>query len=213
MVIMVNRYSASASDLFAAAMQDYHRAIIVGDTTFGKSTAQRIFSITKKYADEEESLKITTGYFYRPTGKSHQNIGVVPDIVLGRRSIPPVDAERLNPTALPQQNTDKKTYFTPLPEIELSEIKKESEQRQHAHYTKLNSDNLSRKIPLNLKGFKAWEEAHERPANQEFDWKVTQNKYYESQDTDSQLLDYIHSSFKVYESFNIINDLIQQKQP
>ena len=79
-VVIVNSYSASASELFAAAMQDYNRAIVVGTPTFGKATGQIIIPID----DTNEALgytKITIEKFYRVTGKSHQSTGVVPDVL------------------------------------------------------------------------------------------------------------------------------------
>ncbi|WP_034058764.1 carboxy terminal-processing peptidase [Lacinutrix jangbogonensis] len=79
-VILLNDYSASASEFFAAAMQDYNRALIVGSTTYGKSSAQTILPL-----DEDKTLgftKLTIEAFYRVTGKSHQAIGIIPDIKL-----------------------------------------------------------------------------------------------------------------------------------
>lgn len=80
MIVLVNNYSASASEFFAASMQDYNRAIIVGSTTHGKASAQVILPL-----DVDDTLgfsKLTVEKFYRVTGKSHQALGVVPDIIL-----------------------------------------------------------------------------------------------------------------------------------
>ncbi|SDS63298.1 carboxyl-terminal processing protease [Formosa sp. Hel1_31_208] len=80
MVILVNNYSASASEFFAATMQDYNRAVIVGARTHGKASAQVILPL-----DENENLgfsKLTIEKFYRVTGQSHQSKGVMPDIEL-----------------------------------------------------------------------------------------------------------------------------------
>jgi len=74
-IVMVNRLSASASEIFAAAMQDYRRGIIVGTSTFGKGTVQTI-----KALDLGE-LKYTNGKFYRIDGGSTQHKGVTPDIL------------------------------------------------------------------------------------------------------------------------------------
>lgn len=74
MVVLVNRLSASASEIFAGAMQDYQRAIIVGDRSFGKGTVQTLIPLT------EGQLKITESKFYRISGESTQHRGVVPDI-------------------------------------------------------------------------------------------------------------------------------------
>lgn len=89
MAIMVNHGSASASEILAAAMQDYKRAIIVGSRTFGKGTVQKVVSLddflklTDKAGDEPiGSLKLTIQKFYRVNGGSTQLKGVTPDIEL-----------------------------------------------------------------------------------------------------------------------------------
>jgi carboxyl-terminal processing protease len=90
LVIIVNSFSASASEILAAALQDYGRAIIVGTapSTFGKGTVQRFFNldeiVPQKFAGLGElgSVKITIQKFYRINGGSNQLKGVVPDIIL-----------------------------------------------------------------------------------------------------------------------------------
>lgn len=100
LVIMVNQGSASASEILAAAMQDYKRAVIVGSTTFGKGTVQRLVSLDDRYMRNSPlqsiagtvsggesntsigSLKITFQKFYRINGGSTQLKGVTPDILL-----------------------------------------------------------------------------------------------------------------------------------
>ena len=79
MVVLVNRLSASASEILAAALQDYKRAIIVGDEkTHGKGTVQTLMPL----GDRKGSLKLTTAGFYRINGNSTQLNGVTPDIII-----------------------------------------------------------------------------------------------------------------------------------
>lgn len=79
LMILTNRYSASASEILAGAMRDYQRAILVGDkTTFGKGTVQNIIQLPDGYG----ALKVTIAQFYRVSGGSTQNKGVEVDIVL-----------------------------------------------------------------------------------------------------------------------------------
>ena len=79
LIILVNRLSASASEILAAALQDYGRALIIGDEhTHGKGTVQTLMSL----GDKKGSLKLTTAGFYRINGGSTQLRGVEPDIVL-----------------------------------------------------------------------------------------------------------------------------------
>jgi len=74
LVVLVNRMSASASEIFAGAIQDYNRGIIIGEETFGKGTVQSLLPLPKG------QLKATTAKYYRISGKSTQNKGVVPDL-------------------------------------------------------------------------------------------------------------------------------------
>ena len=74
LAIMIDRLSASASEIFAGALQDYGRAIIVGDRSFGKGTVQTLLDLP------EGQLKITESKFYRISGDSTQHRGVIPDI-------------------------------------------------------------------------------------------------------------------------------------
>ena len=76
LVVMINRLSASASEIFAGAIQDYERGLIVGDRSFGKGTVQTLIPLT------EGQLKLTESKFYRISGDSTQHRGVVPDITL-----------------------------------------------------------------------------------------------------------------------------------
>jgi carboxyl-terminal processing protease len=76
MAVMVNRYSASASEIFAGAIQDYQRGIIIGHRTFGKGTVQKLDNLSSG------QLKVTESKFYRITGSGMQNKGIKPDITL-----------------------------------------------------------------------------------------------------------------------------------
>lgn len=88
MVVMTDKSSASASEIIAGALQDYNRAVVVGDTsTFGKGTVQQPMDIGRMLPlfavrDKAGYLKVTIQKFYRPSGSSTQMDGVVPDIVL-----------------------------------------------------------------------------------------------------------------------------------
>jgi len=83
LVVLIDRYSASASEIFAGAIQDYGRGYIVGQRSFGKGTVQQLFPLdrwTQKSVDGQ--LTVTIGKFYRVTGESTQHHGVEPDIQL-----------------------------------------------------------------------------------------------------------------------------------
>jgi len=74
LAVMINRLSASASEIFAGAIQDYGRGIVVGEQSFGKGTVQSLIAL------QEGQLKITESKFYRISGESTQHRGVIPDI-------------------------------------------------------------------------------------------------------------------------------------
>jgi len=81
--VLVNRYSASASEIFAGALQDYHRAYVLGQTTFGKGTVQNLVPLDRwSQKPLSGQITVTIGKFYRVTGESTQHRGVVPDVQL-----------------------------------------------------------------------------------------------------------------------------------
>ncbi|MCO8164463.1 carboxy terminal-processing peptidase [Pseudomonas sp. 21LCFQ010] len=92
MAVLVNRLSASASEIFAGAMQDYHRALIIGGQTFGKGTVQTIQPLN------HGELKLTLAKFYRVSGQSTQHQGVVPDITYPSL----IDTKEIGESALPE---------------------------------------------------------------------------------------------------------------
>lgn len=131
MVILINNYSASASEFFAAAMQDYNRAIIVGSPSHGKSSAQIILPL-----NPEKSLgyvKITTEAFYRITGKSHQSVGVIPDIILPSLYDDFKTNEQYNKYALPNDSISVNLAHLPLKILPISDLKSKSGQRLTTH--------------------------------------------------------------------------------
>jgi carboxyl-terminal processing protease len=85
MIVLVDRFSASASEIFAGAMQDYGRALIVGQQTYGKGTVQNAHPLNYTifgHKPELGQLNVTIGKYYRITGESTQDRGVTPDIAL-----------------------------------------------------------------------------------------------------------------------------------
>ena len=92
LTVLVNRLSASASEIFAGAMQDYHRALIIGGQTFGKGTVQTVQPLN------HGELKLTLAKFYRVSGQSTQHQGVIPDIEYPAV----VDTKEIGESALPE---------------------------------------------------------------------------------------------------------------
>ncbi|AMO82399.1 carboxy terminal-processing peptidase [Obesumbacterium proteus] len=117
LVVLVDRFSASASEIFAAAMQDYDRALIVGEPTFGKGTVQQYRSVNRIYDQmlrpewpELGSVQYTIQKFYRINGGSTQRKGVTPDIIMptGLESID--TGESFEDNALPWDSIKAATY-------------------------------------------------------------------------------------------------------
>ena len=106
-LLMLNRYSASASEILAGALQDYQRAVLVGDrTTFGKGTVQNIVQLPEGFG----ALKITIAQFYRVSGGSTQNKGVEANIIFPSVNNVRDIGESVLENALPWRSIDSVSY-------------------------------------------------------------------------------------------------------
>ncbi|MPW35733.1 carboxy terminal-processing peptidase [Vibrio sp. B1Z05] len=115
MTVLINRYSASASEIFAAAMQDYGRAIILGENSFGKGTVQQHRSLNHIYDlfdNELGYVQYTIQKFYRIDGGSTQNKGVIPDIQYPTPIDPAETGESVEDNALPWDSIEPAKYNT-----------------------------------------------------------------------------------------------------
>lgn len=126
LAVLVNRYSASASEIFAAAIQDYGRGLIIGERTFGKGTVQTIVKLQRPFSmfvkqPDLGQLKLTIAKFYRISGGSTQHIGVIPDIVLPSMIDSDVVGEDTYSSSLPW-TTISKAYYTPENDISKDDI-------------------------------------------------------------------------------------------
>jgi carboxyl-terminal processing protease len=113
MAVLVNRYSASASEIFAAAIQDYGRGVVIGEPTFGKGTVQSLIDLDDYAPSDTASagqLKLTMAQFFRVDGGSTQNKGVIPDIRFPSAGDPQEYGERSLPNALPWTSIDSARF-------------------------------------------------------------------------------------------------------
>ena len=105
LAVLVDRYSASASEIFAAAIQDYARGVIIGQQTFGKGTVQNLYSLDQYLRSDDDKgfgqLTLTIGKYYRVTGESTQHRGVNPDIALPSHINAELIGESVRDSALP----------------------------------------------------------------------------------------------------------------
>lgn len=98
LTVLVDRFSASASEIFAAAIQDYRRGVVLGQRTFGKGTVQNLVPLDRwSQRPVNGQLTVTIGKFYRVTGESTQHRGVEPDVPLPS----PISLEDVGESALP----------------------------------------------------------------------------------------------------------------
>ncbi len=136
MAVLVDHNSASASEIFAGAMQDYHRAIIIGESTFGKGTVQNLIDLDR-FIDAKNSglghlgqLKATIAQFFRINGDSTQHRGVVPDIVYPTAEHRNDIGERALDNALPWASVMPAHYtMSNAPVSIYGEIREEHEKR------------------------------------------------------------------------------------
>ena len=104
LAVLVNRFSASASEIFSGAIQDYGRGLIIGEQTYGKGTVQNLIDLNRLSSQKNLNLgqvKLTIAKYYRVNGGSTQNLGVVPDISYPTMIDPKDFGESSEPSALP----------------------------------------------------------------------------------------------------------------
>lgn len=183
LVVLVDENTASASEIFSAAMQDFHRAIIVGtSSTFGKGTAQTVLNMGKlgNPADgipdiSYGSMRLTEKKFYRVTGISTQLVGVKPDIVLQDRMLLNGEMEKDYVSAL-KSDTIKLPAFQPVPiSYDYNKVVADAKARI--------MDNLSFKsIAVNMKELRAL-----NAAPKDLNIGAFKNEYNRIKDVDGQI--------------------------
>lgn len=137
LIVMVNGFSASASELVTASLRDYNRALITGNTTFGKAIAQITMpldtniSLSNNIIETEQNafVHITTEKLYRLNGESHQKNGICPDIELPDFNLSQDYRESSRQYAINSDRVEKKVYFSPLPALPVAELAQKSKDR------------------------------------------------------------------------------------
>ncbi len=162
MVVMTDKSSASASEILAGALQDYNRAVIVGDSsTFGKGTVQQPMDIGRMLPlfsarDRAGYLKVTIQKFYRPSGSSTQMEGVVPQVVLPSMTDALEMGEEYLDHALPHDRIRPASDFKPLdPQmLFIPRLREQSQERvkdsQDFHYVSEDVEKAKGRVKANL---------------------------------------------------------------
>ncbi len=152
LAVMVNRFSASASEIFAAAIQDYKRGIIVGEQTYGKGTVQTLIELNRWMPKEKDDLgevKMTVAKFYRINGSSTQLRGVMPDLELPTAYKNDEYGEASQPSALPWDQIPSSRY-----ELTLNISDQIVNQLRDKYNNRLRSDEDLKKLVSDLADFK-----------------------------------------------------------
>lgn len=230
-VIMINGFSASASEFFTNAMQDYNRAIVVGNQSLGKASMQRILPLSDD-RKPEEYVKLTIEKFYRITGKSNQYIGITPDVEIPLLFDKQMPRESTYPTALKNDEIATNLRYTVFENSNKEAIEKSKRRVAENSSMKAITD-LNGKInllydfdipPVTLQFAKVYGEVKrvnslwkEIKSMSEIEYPI--NVFQNSVDVDYQQYDeYLKSSNKekikaiknnihIVEALNILNDL------
>jgi carboxyl-terminal processing protease len=142
LTVLVNRFSASASEIFAAAMQDYGRGVVVGEKTYGKGTVQNMVAVNEFVQYNGKPLgevKLTIAKFYRITGSSTQHRGVIPDVELPSLYAAKEFGEDASKYALPWDQINPTKYepvnlvTNKLGDVRANHLKRMSNNKEYAY--------------------------------------------------------------------------------
>jgi carboxyl-terminal processing protease len=131
LILLINGFTASASEMLAGTLQDYNRAVIIGAPSFGKATAQVVLPLDTLFDEQhmdrmktaENYIKITIERLFRVNGTSAQQTGVIPDIYLPDYSETQSEREKSLPFSLANISIDPNKYYHPYPAIDLAHLK------------------------------------------------------------------------------------------
>jgi carboxyl-terminal processing protease len=146
LVVLINKFSASASEIFAGAIQDYKRGVIVGEQSYGKGTVQNLLDLDRFIANSGSDkkygqVKLTFAKFYRVTGSSTQHKGVIPDLKLPSIFTGEEYGESSQPSALPWDQISS-TSYKPTNYVTKNLV----DDLKRKHETRLKTDNDLKKL-------------------------------------------------------------------
>lgn len=221
LIVMVNGFSASASELLASSLQDHKRALIVGGRTHGKGTGQHVVPLP---GSTTEFAKITSVKIFRINGKTFQHRGVIPDILLPDVTQSLGDREENYTYALPSDSVTKKAYYTPLAMKTFTPLAEKSMKRVEQSPAFLGvkklQANLLQPVPLDPAGFIQYISRPDRVENEDHGTFTVTNPGFDnplfavdgfSKALHEKSVKEIGESFYIQEAYNILIDYILQK--
>lgn len=240
LIILVNSYSASASELLAGTLQQYNRAIIVGSKTFGKATMQVFLPIDS--AAERKGLNnyyvnVTMGKFYMVNKKSHQAVGIIPDIALpSTHDYLKIESEQGAMYYLKPDSVVKTLQLNIPPKIEFAKIKQKSDERVKAGHWTVTFNNLAdsvnyyycnpKPIALNQTALFIWEDARDKCMKAQEQNKSVEfspypvantsvyNRFLKEHEMYTKPNEFkiaeLNKDIRLYETLNILSDYIRQ---
>ncbi len=232
LIVIINGFSASASEFFANAMQDYDRGIVIGTQSYGKASMQRIFPLSHEDTPNE-FVKLTIEEFYRITGKSNQTVGITPDVTIRMLFDGQMPRESDSKTALKNEVIEGVSRFTPFSNPLKSEIIENSKKRLRSNIDAKLIEELNEKIdklyegpltPILLEFDTVFTEVNKMNAlwsdiknlsEKEYPIKIDRNtvdiEYQEFDEflksSNTEKIKALKSNFPVVEAMNIIIDL------
>tara|TARA_Y100000741_G_scaffold255661_1_gene197040 strand:+ start:1396 stop:3501 length:2106 start_codon:yes stop_codon:yes gene_type:complete len=198
LAVMVDRYSASASEIFAGAIQDYQRGIIIGQKTFGKGTVQKLDDLSSG------QIKITESKFYRITGAGMQNKGIHPDITL--------------PSAWDVEEIGESSFDTALPWDEIKPVRFQKFSMGSSLISQLNDEHLIRvNQNPNLQYILDIRERYEIQKNKEVISLNLSNRIYEKEERQVWALNVENKrraslNLEIFSSYKAMKDYTDEKE-
>ncbi|NJO00437.1 MAG: carboxy terminal-processing peptidase [Bacteroidia bacterium] len=203
LAVLVNVFSASASEIFAGAIQDYKRGLIIGEQTYGKGTVQSPIDLERYIQDENQplgQLNLTLSKYYRAAGSSTQHLGVLPDIQMPSLFERKEVGEDAQATALPWDEI-RATRFDPEDEVSTSLIGK----LQKSYEQRLKSDPDMKKLQDLIKEVKVLEERKQISLN--IDKRKQEAEEYEQHQTEREQLFQQNEEKEKNANLGEVNDL------
>lgn len=227
LVVMVNNHSASASELLAAAIQDYNRGVIVGDTTFGKATMQNVIPFSwsdnsKEIPENQDYIKTTTGCFYRPTGTSHQGVGVIPDVSFPNPEYHDPVREGDITFHLEVDSIEPVGHFNPLDELPIDTLVALSSRRNirdssrfETYYYDEGLDSIPLQFAEYVTTLNEMNESNSASERFKSDFKIEPLRYVMGIDGELNriIMRQVQTDYRIYETTRILNDLIELSKP